>query len=289
MKQTLSLFLIFLLVFTKKSSAVCQCAVYHPQERFCNSNFIATVHIFASQVIHGIEYDDDRFNGLTKAHVYKIMKGNYQDFNEGLAITLVTPNNECNTTLQPGYMLIAGYAIEPGVVVVDQCSVVEKSLSTSQMNTIQHNIRNRAYLKGCEMCKIRKEYDYSYLKDNECRTNYEFPISTSACTIRPETGKCGWIRRSRKHQFKDGYFTRTSPYDEPSSDQPKEIESKKSKLDKKYSESEARVLVPNEESVKKSITSIEVPSTEKSDNSVKMLHVRKNAESYRIVINNDQK
>ena len=40
-----------------------------------------------------------------------------------------------------------------------------------------------------------------------------------------------------------------------SSDQPKEIESKKSKLDKKYSESEARVLVPNEESVKKSITS----------------------------------
>ena len=40
-----------------------------------------------------------------------------------------------------------------------------------------------------------------------------------------------------------------------SSDQQKEIENKKSKLDKKYSESESRVLVPNEESVKKSITS----------------------------------
>lgn len=37
------------------------------------------------------------------------MKGNYQDFSEGQAVTLVTPNNECNTTLPPGYMLIAGY------------------------------------------------------------------------------------------------------------------------------------------------------------------------------------
>jgi len=299
MKKILSLFLIFLVLFTKKSSALCQCAVYHPQERFCNSNFIATVHIFASQVNHGIDYDDERFLGLTRAHVYKILKGNYQDFREGNAITLVTPNNDCNTTLLAGYMLIAGFAIEPGVVVVDACSVVEKSLSSSQMNTIQHNIRNRAYLKGCEMCKIRKEYDYSYLKDNECRTNYEFPISTSACMIRPETGKCGWVRRARRHRFKDSYFTRifpkTSSYLEPESGRKKEFENEKSKLDKKYFDEtqnpKTHVLVPNEEDVKKRTTIGHENVTSKSGNGkvVKnLISVKTNSERFHIIVQNDQ-
>lgn len=302
MKQILSLFLIFLVIFTKKSSALCQCAVYHPQERFCNSNFIATVHIFASQVNHGIDYNDERFSGLTRAHVYKILKGNYQDFREGNAITLVTPNNDCNTTLLAGYMLIAGFAIEPGVVVVDACSVVEKSLSSSQMNTIQHNIRNRAYLKGCEMCKIRKEYDYSYLKDNECRTNYEFPISTSACMIRPETGKCGWVRRARRHRFKDSYFTRifpkTSSYFEPESGQKEEFENEKSKLDKKYSERQPKthVLVPNEEDVKKSSSRSpidhekveKVTSRRGNDKVVNLLSVKSNAERFHIIVQNKE-
>jgi len=298
MKKILSLFLIFLVLFTKKSSALCQCAVYHPQERFCNSNFIATVHIFASQVNHGIDYDDERFLGLTRAHVYKILKGNYQDFREGNAITLVTPNNDCNTTLLAGYMLIAGFAIEPGVVVVDACSVVEKSLSSSQMNTIQHNIRNRAYLKGCEMCKIRKEYDYSYLKDNECRTNYEFPISTSACMIRPETGKCGWVRRARRHRFKDSYFTRifpkTSSYLEPESGQKKEFENEKSKLDKKYfdeTQNPKTHVFPNEEDVKKRTTIGHENVTSKSGNGkvVKnLISVKTNSERFHIIVQNDQ-
>ena len=34
---------------------------------------------------------------------------------------------------------------------------------------------------------------------------------------------------------------------------------------------------------------IKVPKEETTDNSVKVLHVRKNAESYRIVVNNDKR
>lgn len=220
------LFIIFI-VITRETSALCKCDIYHTQEKLCNSTFIALVRVFDNQIraanLQKIKSPDSRLQGLSKAHLFKMLKGRYEDFREGSSITLLTPSGECGIKPLSGFMLIAGHVLEVGVVVLDSCSLRVKSLSSTQMSTIQHNIKTRAYTRGCRECNIRKEYDYSYLNEDECRANYEFPVSTSACIRNHHPGKsgakCEWIRRASFPVKNNYYLSRVLPrvigYEEP--------------------------------------------------------------------------
>ncbi|XP_078484188.1 uncharacterized protein LOC101243301 [Ciona intestinalis] len=113
-------------------------------------------------------------------------------------IYIYSDPGSCLLDVWSGKQIISGKTYNGGVK-MDRCSFRElfDYFTQQQIEAIDSHIRSKAYDQGCSACKIKKQYDFSMSKDNECRDVYEFPVQTSAC-VTGNDGKCEWVDVSQR-------------------------------------------------------------------------------------------
>nr|CAB3266967.1 uncharacterized protein YBL113C-like [Phallusia mammillata] len=185
--------------FMSMSDAFCSCTYHHPQTKFCNSRFIGKIRVTDGSIVESVENSSAIIAG--KARILTVYKGKYEDFEEGETIYLHTPATfgTCRREFEVGDQLVTGRPFQGGLF-IDQCDFqeMEEFFSVDQFRAIRSHIRTRAYVRGCQDCFIKDQYDGSYIYENECRSKYEFPVSTSACVPTGINGRCQWVKFSKR-------------------------------------------------------------------------------------------
>uniref|UniRef100_H2XVP2 NTR domain-containing protein n=2 Tax=Ciona intestinalis TaxID=7719 RepID=H2XVP2_CIOIN len=171
----------------------CTCEFMQPQEKICHDDFVGIIEILAEDIRSNI------FPGvMARAKIVKVFKGKYQDFRPNDMIYIYSDPGSCLLDVWSGKQIISGKTYNGGVK-MDRCSFRElfDYFTPQQIEAIDSHIRSNAYDRGCSACKIKKQYDFSMSKDNECRDVYEFPVQTSAC-VAGNDGTCGWVDVSQR-------------------------------------------------------------------------------------------
>ncbi|XP_060066226.1 metalloproteinase inhibitor 3-like [Ylistrum balloti] len=180
----------------------CYCGLRHPQQIFCESDFVVKVHVMEMEEVYDNSIPRHSFplQVVYTVDIDKVYKQS-DKFNNADHLHLLTGGSEgtCRQDLQVGHSYVIMGNVHDGSMHLHLCDW------TSRVEDLtEHRIRGLRYKyrKGCN-CEIKRCFgdqcnNLSNQNDtcpwrnvNECEVEYGF------CTNRPDTG-CSWRRNGMR-------------------------------------------------------------------------------------------